>query len=284
MRQYQRHMRSTSTGSWRRIAHLTATIGMLGALVATLVTVTARALLAQASTSLTTPDTSKRVRSPRSWSVAHVSFGSTRLGSRALNANLMAAGLPALSDNAATIGAGASVVLGRMLIGASGNSLVSPGDVARGYRVRASGGYGMLDLGVVARAGTRTMLAVVGGAGAARLDLRIRDTARTSFDSVTSHPRRGADLSGHTALWHVGASYDVIVRGTGTGSVIVGLRAGYLGRIGASRWHTDGDRVSGGPSALVDGPYVRLTVGSTLPNRRASVLPALGSIARWLVP
>lgn len=284
MRQLHSGVRFRHVGSWRQVGQGLATVVMLGAVVGMLLTLTARALLSQERTAPANARTSADERSRPRWNVAHLSFGAARLGSRGLNADLAAAGLPTLSDNALTIGGGASVIVGRMLIGASGHSLVSPSDIARGYRVRAAGGYGLLDLGLVAHAGSRTMLAFLSGVGAAKLDLRIRDTARTSFDSVTSNPRRGADLSGHTALWHVGASYDVVVRGSGKGSLVVGVRAGYLGRVGDSRWATDGDRVSGGPAAIVDGPYVRLTVGSVLPNRRAGVLPALGSVARWLVP
>jgi hypothetical protein len=218
------------------------------------------------------------------WHMAYTTLGVTRIGSGALNRQFAAAGLPSLPSDAAMLGGGASVMLGRWIVGGQGHALVVGPDIAGGRRLRTAGGYGLVDLGVVAHASPRTRLSLIVGGGAGKLDLRVRDTARTSFDSLAQSPRRGVDVSAHTPLWHVGTSFEHALGTRTRGALVLGLRAGYVGRVGRSEWRTDGDPLDGGPSAMAHGPYVRLVVGSVLPNRRSAILPALGTAVRWLVP
>ncbi len=213
---------------------------------------------------------------------AYVTFGGTGLPLAGLDARLRAGGLPGASSGATTVGSGAYALAGRVLVGASGHAVLARGAERGGWETRVRGGYALADVGVAAVATHRTLVAGVVGAGAGRVTAKVRPMAGGGFDSTLSAPGRALELSSYTPLAHVGLVADRLVRWRGDGRLVLGLRAGYVGRLGDSRWRADDAGVAGGPRVAPRGAYARLAVGAPLGRGRDAVMPAVGSLLPWV--
>ncbi len=160
--------------------------------------------------------------------------------------------------------------------------LLARGAERAGWRTRVGGGYALGEVGVAAVAAPRRLVAVTGGLGAARVTTRVRPVAGGRFDSVLVAPQRGVELASHTLLLHAGLLADHAVRWRRDGTLLVGLRAGWMGGAGRSRWHADDAALAGGPDVAPRGAYVRLTLGTPLGRRRDALLPALAPALPWV--
>jgi hypothetical protein len=218
--------------------------------------------------------------------VAHVAAGGVGLPLGVLDARLRTAGLPGAAAGAATLGSGAHVLLGRrLLLGASGHALLGHTREQAGWRTRVGGGYALGEIGVAAVRRPHLLLAATGGVGAARVTARVRPIAGGRFDSVVVAPRRGTELASHTALLHAGVLADHVVRGPGgpgAGTFRLGVRAGWVGGVGRSRWQADDASLAGGPALAPRGAYAQLAIGTPLGRRRDALLPALLPALPWV--
>ena len=268
----------------RHAVHVLA-LGVLG-----LVAVPGRAASAQAGVGLHAvgADTADAARplAPRPRvrvGAAYLAAGGNALPLAALDTRLRAAGLPGTPAGAASLGSGAYAVFARRLVvGASGHVLVGRRTAHAGWTTRVGGGYALGELGLAAVATPRTLLAVTGGFGASRVTAKLRPEAGGRFDSVAVTPRRSLELGSHTMLAHAGFLVDHALRWPGRRTVLVGLRAGWMGDVGDSRWRADDAALAGGPTIAPRGTYARLTVGAPLGRRRDALLPALGPALPWL--
>jgi hypothetical protein len=213
---------------------------------------------------------------------AYVTLGGTGLPLAGLDARLRAGGLPGVSSGATTVGSGAYALVGRVLVGASGHAVLARGTERGGWETRVRGGYALADVGVAAVATRRTLVAGVVGAGAGRVTAKVRPTAGGGFDSTLAAPGRALELSSYTPLAHAGLVADHLVRWRGDRRFVLGVRVGYVGRLGDSRWRADDAGVGGGPRVAPHGAYARLTVGAPLGRARDAVMPAVGSLLPWV--
>jgi hypothetical protein len=214
---------------------------------------------------------------------AYLTVGGSGLPLGALDTRLRAAGLPGAPGGARSLGSGAYAVLARRLVvGASGHVLMAGRTEHAGWQTRVGGGYALGEVGIAAVATSRTLLAVMGGLGASRVTAKMRPVAGGRFDSVAVTPQRSLELGSHTPLAHVGIMADHGVRWRGRRTVAVGLRAGWMGTAGDSKWRADDAALVGGPNIAPRGAYARLTVGAPLGRRRDALLPALGPAIPWL--
>jgi hypothetical protein len=109
------------------------------------------------------------------------------------------------------------------------------------------------------------------GLGAGGLLLNIGDDEASNFGDVLADPNRSAMLSKGSILVSLGAGLEYQFGRPSGGGVRLGLRGGYLLSVLGSDWQLDQDRLSGGPDAIMQGPFLRLTVGgvgSALENMR----------------
>jgi hypothetical protein len=245
----------------------------------------ARASVASAPVAEIGPPAAAPSAAARGWRVgtAYLTAGGNGLPLGVLDTRLRAAGLPGAPTGAASVGSGAyAVVARRVVVGASGHVLMAGRSEHAGWQTRVGGGYALGELGIAAVATSRTLIAVTGGFGASRVTARIRPLAGGRFDSVAVAPRRSLELGSHTMLAHAGLMADHAVRWRGGRTVVVGLRAGWMGDVGDSRWRADDAALSGGPTVAPRGAYARLTVGAPLGRRRDALLPALGPALPWL--
>jgi hypothetical protein len=214
---------------------------------------------------------------------AYLAAGGNGLPLGTLDTRLRAAGLPGTAAGATTLGSGAyAVIARRLVIGASGHLLMAKQTEQAGWRTRVGGGYALGELGLAAVATPRTLLAVTGGLGASRVTAKVGPQAGGRFDSVAATPRRSLELGSHTVLAHAGLLADHAVRWRGGRTVMLGLRAGWMGDVGESKWRADDAALVGGPTIAPRGAYARLTVGAPLGRRRDALLPALGPAIPWL--
>ncbi len=227
------------------------------------------------------PDT---VMEARRFGRAQFMGGVARLDVTSLNAALAAQGYPTLPRTVITYGGGAHLIAGRLIVGGSGHSILSRTETNPSFTNKLSGGYGLLDVGAVVVTARRTTVFVVAGGGAGRLVSRIQAPGGFTFAGALTSPQRGVELRAHTYLYHVGVGIDQFAILSPSGPhVNLGVRAGYIGRAGDTKWRTiDGD-VTAAPNAAFTGAYVRVTVGRGLKHRVEAVIPAAAPVVPWLL-
>ena len=129
----------------------------------------------------------------QSWRLggAYLRFGTTQLGLGALNDVLTRNGRPSFADGAPMIGFSAHARFGRLLLGATGETSISPRRVDNGWMTRLSAGIATLDAGVAVYERGATMIATTGALGVRRTGLRFESRGDFSYDDGVSNPARG---------------------------------------------------------------------------------------------
>ena len=208
----------------------------------------------------------------------HFVAGVARFEFADLDARVAAAGLPSVARTAATFGIGTDVRAGRMLFGASFQSLITRDNRSDAYRTRLGGAYTLLDAGVAVVDGDGWSLYPIAGVGLTQLSVNIREMGEFTFDEGLARPSREIGMSGLGASAHAG----VIVERRfhrGDAEYAVAIRGGITRSFGSQRWTSDANKVDDGPSG-VRGSYLRLMFSRPLRSRRDAVLPAAGAIAQ----
>jgi hypothetical protein len=127
--------------------------------------------------------------------------------------------------------------------------------------VFVGGGYGLFSLGYLFRPAPQLRAYPLVGLGAGGLVLTIGDDGAANFDDVLEDPNRSATLSKGGVLVSLGAGVEYQFGTPGGNGVRLGLRGGYLLSALDSDWQLDQDRLSDGPDATMQGPFLRLTIG-----------------------
>jgi hypothetical protein len=189
-----------------------------------------------------------------------VGVNATDLGP--LNDRLSANGYPTFSTELLSVGGGGyRVVADRILLGAELTGLVTPNQGFQGRDVFVGGGYGLFSLGYLFRPAPQLRAYPLAGFGAGGLVLTIGDDGAANFDDVLEDPNRSATLSKGSVLVSLGAGVEYQFGTPGGNGVRLGLRGGYLLSALDSDWQLDQDRLSDGPDATMQGPFLRLTIG-----------------------
>lgn len=189
-----------------------------------------------------------------------VGVSATDLGP--LNDRLSANGYPTFSTELLSIGGGRyRVVADRLILGAELTGLLTPNQGFQGRDVFVGGGYGLFSLGYLIRPTPQIRAYPLTGLGAGGLLLNIGDDGASNFDNVLADPNRSATLSKGSVLVSLGAGLEYQFGHPSGGGVRLGLQGGYLLSVLGSDWQLDQDRLSGGPGATVEGPFLRLTIG-----------------------
>jgi hypothetical protein len=179
-----------------------------------------------------------------------------------LNDRLSANGYPTFSTELLSISGGQyRVVADRLVLGAELTGLLTPNQGFQGRDVFVGGGYGLFSLGYLIQPASRFRAYPLAGIGAGGLLLSIGDDGAEEFDDVLEDPNRSATLSKGSILVSLGAGLEYQFGQPGGDGVRLGLRGGYLLSVLDSDWQLDQDRLSGGPDATMQGPFLRLTVG-----------------------
>jgi hypothetical protein len=179
-----------------------------------------------------------------------------------LNDRLSANGYPTFSTELLSVGGGTyRVVANRILLGAELSGLLTPNQGFRGRDVFVGGGYGLFSLGYLIEPASRLRVFPVAGLGAGGLVLDIGDSGAANFDDVLADPNRSATLTKGSLLVSLGAGLEYRFGTPGGDGLRLGLRGGYLISTLDSDWQLGQNRLSGGPDATMQGPFLRLTIG-----------------------
>jgi hypothetical protein len=219
------------------------------------------------------PDT-VRLGPPLSW---YLTVGGIRAEWAEFGTVFAATGYGALPRDLLLIGGGLAVTPGGFLVGAEGYGMLG-GRRASGTReLGINGGAGFLVVGLPLLDAPRARLYPFGGLGGAGVTIRIDQAAGTgvgpdvnnpSFDQVLADPGQRSRLTAGSLALTAGVGFELAARPRalrrgGHAAFTVGVRAGYQWTPYTGEWKMYDLPVIGGPSHLVEGWFVRATVGGS---------------------
>lgn len=180
-----------------------------------------------------------------------------------LNTRLSGAGYPSFPSELFAIGGGGyGVVGGRLLLGGEGYGLIAPSRGFQGRSVSVGGGYGLFTVGYRLRPASQLVVYPQVGVGGGGLSVEIGSVGADQFDDVLDDPNREATLEKGSVLVSLGAGLEYrFATADDPGGIHLGLRAGYLLSPYNTDWTLGENQLSGGPDAMLSGPYVRLLLG-----------------------
>jgi hypothetical protein len=189
-----------------------------------------------------------------------------------LNAALMASGYSAHPRRFFSLGGGGHVVIGRLVLGGEGQTLVGRNAGNPTHQTTLRGGFGFFNLGYVIFSGEEFRVYPVAGIGAGGIDLEIAERGTASFGEILENPGRSSKLSSSGFLLNVAVGAEKIVRlgGGRRGGLILGIRAGYVVAPVKGGWELDKSEIAGGPGISLQGPYIRVLIGAGSWGRRVS--------------
>ena len=221
---------------------------------------------------------------PPSWSMggAYLRIGSTQLGLGALNDVLTRNGRPSFAEGATMIGFSAHARFGRLLLGATGETSISPRRVENGWLTQLSAGIATLDAGVAVYERTSMTVAATGSLGMRRTGLRFESRGDFSYDDGVSNPARGVMLSSRSGVTQAGLLVEQRLRAPRIGALALSAQVGISAPFGGASTFAGESRVMGSP-APESGTYVRIAIGKPL-RKRSEALNAVGAALLSMVP
>ena len=208
----------------------------------------------------------------------HVIAGFARFEFADLDARVAAAGLPNVARSAATVGLGTDVRAGRLLFGASFQSLITQDHSNTAYRTRLGGSFTLFDAGatLVDRGGWA--VTPVLGLGLTSLNVSLREIGDFTFDEALARPSRELGMSGLGGVTHAGLLIERRFH-RGDAEYALAIRGGMTRSFGSQAWTSDASKVDDGPSGM-RGAYVRIMFSRPMKARRDAVLPTAGFLAQ----
>ncbi len=191
----------------------------------------------------------------------------------AFNASLVSAGLPELGGSPFTLGGAGYGRRGSVLFGFEGHGILGDTEAAAdgSYEVSLSGGYGLFRVGWLAVPGPGFAVYPTVGIGGGSISVNIRERSVPLFDDILTDPGRSSSLSAGMFLLDLGVAAEYRARieddeededDEGAGGLVFGIQGGYTFAPGSPSWTLDDiNRVAGGPELLLQGLYVRASIG-----------------------
>lgn len=192
-------------------------------------------------------------------------FGGSFLDIGRLSTELERSGYSALSGDFFTLGGGAHVVIGRLVLGGEGHGFSGKSSGNARFTTTLSGGCGFFNLGYVLYSGKGLQVYPICGLGAGSITLDITDRQTASFEDVLNDPGRSTRLSTSGFLLNLGLEAGKLI-GFGSlsrekGGLLIGVRAGYTFAPVKGGWELEKMEIEGGPGTAFAGPYIRLIIG-----------------------
>jgi hypothetical protein len=220
----------------------------------------------------------------------YMSAGSLQLHFADLDSRLVAAGLPGAASTAASVGIGSDIRMGRLMLGASFQSLITRDQKDAAWRTRTGGSYALADVAVnilsISSQEDRRQCSCwsiypIAGLGVTNISVSIREVGDFTFDQALGRPGRELGMSGLGGLAHGGLLVERRFH-RGDAEYALALRAGMMKSLGSQRWRSDANSVGDGPSGL-RATYVRIVFSRPMKSRRDAILPAAGSFVQTLL-
>lgn len=185
-----------------------------------------------------------------------------------LNQSLVTAGLPDFDGTALTLGGAGYGARGPVLIGLEGHAILGGKETSTdgSTEVSIGGGYGLFRIGYLVVHEESFDVYPTLGIGGGGISVNIKERSAPLFDDVLADPQRSSSLSSGMFLLDFGLAMDYRIRVESDedefGGILIGLQGGYTLAPGSPSWTLDGiNSVAGGPELLIQGLYIRLSIG-----------------------
>lgn len=213
--------------------------------------------------------------------------GQIGLGSDAFNTQLALQGRGLLKKNTITLGVESWVRWNRVMLLAGSHTYLPVRAAATNYTTETEGAYGTIDLGIPVVLAKKTLIYPLAGVGLSTTTVTLRRNGAvdfvTNFRDISSIGGRNIDITGRQYQAHVGVGLDRIFSARWPNLLMsIGLRAGYMTRIGDTKWRSGPEDVIGAPELGLKGGYARLTIGGVLGKRRYVAVPMVGSLLPYI--
>jgi len=196
--------------------------------------------------------------------IGYFGVGTQGLGISGFNTALKSNAYSTFSGSALSLGGGAMAVRGRWILGGEGETFLEKSGSGTNVQTKLSGGYWLANLGYVAFHTKKLLLYPLVGFGRGGLNFRVKPKTIPDFNTTLATPQQGASLDASGWLLNVALGADYLIareEREGGPSWALGVRAGYMFAPTRPGWHLEEDKISGGPSARITGPYIRFQVG-----------------------
>ena len=213
--------------------------------------------------------------------------GQIGFGSKVFNEQLNLQGRGLLKKNNITLGVESWVRWSRLMLLAGSHTYVPVRAAATNYTTETSGAYGTLDVGLPIILAKRTLIYPLAGVGLSTTSVVLRRNGAvdfvTNFRDITSVGGRNVDITARQYQGHVGVGLDRVFNARWPNLLmLVGLRAGYMARIGDTKWRSGPEDVIGAPELGLKGAYARLTIGGVIGKRRYVAVPMVGALLPYI--
>lgn len=216
-----------------------------------------------------------------------IQVGQIGLGSGAFNTELASQGRGQLKKNMITLGVESWVRWNRVMLLAGSHTYVPVRAAATNFTTETEGAYGTIDLGIPVILARKTLVYPLVGVGLSNTTVTLRRNGPVAFipnfRDIPSTGGRNIDITARSYQGHVGLGIDQIFQPRWPDLLMsVGLRAGYMTRLGDTKWRSGPEAVTGAPDLGLKGAYVRLTIGGVLGKRRYVAVPMVGSLLPYI--
>jgi len=192
-------------------------------------------------------------------------IGGSFLDLGGLNAALERGGYSAFSGSFLTVGGGGHALIGRLILGGEGQSIMEKSGSRGDTKTVVSGGCGFFDIGYVVHSGRGLLVYPLFGVGAGSIDLKISGRETALFEEVLVDPGRSARLQTSGFLMQVALGADRWMGPAGRDrrrGFFIAVRAGYVFAPVKGAWEIEGTEIGGGPGVGWTGPYLRISIGA----------------------
>jgi hypothetical protein len=216
-----------------------------------------------------------------------IQVGQIGLGSAPFNTELARQGRGQLKKSMITLGVESWVRWNRIMLLAGSHTFVPVRSAATNYTTESDGAYGTIDLGIPVILARKTLVYPLVGVGLSNTTVTLRRNGPVAFNpdfrDIPSTGGRNIDITARNYQGHVGLGVDQIFQSKWPNLLMsVGLRAGYMTRLGDTKWRSGPEDVTGAPELGLKGAYVRLTIGGVLGKRRYVAVPMVGALLPYI--
>lgn len=191
--------------------------------------------------------------------------GAHRIDIKALNTRIKNKGYSPFSENFLSNGFGMHILIKNKIIGIETDELIENETRGENYKTFLWGEYILVNVGYSIYSRKDFNLYPIFGIGQGRLDFRMTQKAKSTFDEIIENPAQCVRLSKNAMLVNLALGGDDVLakrnRGCCRCGLVLGFRMGYIWTPFQADWKKDDVRIFHGPKSTLSGPYLHLLMG-----------------------
>ena len=174
-----------------------------------------------------------------------------------------------LSDHYALVGGSGYVMLGNLMLGASGQFIFGPTEKHGSREAEITGGMGFANMGYAVINQERLKIFPMVGIGGAGMEMKLTHQGDIDRGEILINPGSEMNLSVANFAFDFSAGLDfsptwkVSENGKQGGGMNLGMRVGYILGVGNKDWTYGGGEVTDGPDFGMRSFYVKVLVGTS---------------------